>query len=47
MQAGFVGRELTFRDVFMAVAGFLLLVALAIRVRCRRQGLIPHSALAW
>ena len=46
MQAGLVGRTLTFRDIFTAVAGFLLLVALAIRVRCRRQGLIQCSALA-
>jgi transposase-like protein/IS1 family transposase len=46
MQAGLVGRRLTFRDIFTAVAEFLRLMALAIRVRCRRQGLIPRSALA-
>ena len=46
MQAGLVDRKLTFRDVFTAVATFLLLVVLAIRVRCRRRGLIQCSALA-
>ena len=44
MQAGLVSRKLTFRDVFMAAAGFLLFVALAIRVRCRRQAFIQCSA---
>jgi len=46
MQAGLVGRKVTFRDVFTAAAGLLLLVALAIRVRCRGQGLVQGSALA-
>ena len=46
MRAGLVGRKLTFRDVFTAVAGFLFLVALVIRLRDRRKGLIPHSAPA-
>ena len=46
MQAGLVDRKLTFRDVFTAVAEFLLVVALVIRLRCRRQGLIPCSASA-
>ncbi len=45
MQAGLVGSNLTFRDVFGAVAGFLFLVALVIPLRDRRKGLIPHSAL--
>jgi len=47
MQAGLVAKRLTFRAVFTAVAEFLLVVALAIRVRCRRQELIPCSAPAW
>jgi len=47
MEAGLVAKRLTFRDVFTAVAEFLLVVALAIRVRCRRQELIPRSAPAW
>ena len=46
MQAGLVGKRLTFRDIFTAVARFLLLMALVIRVRCRCQGLIPRSAAA-
>ena len=46
MQAGLVTKRLTFRDVFTAVAQFFLLVAVVIRVRCRRQGLIQCSALA-
>ena len=46
MQAGLVGRKLTFRDTLTAAAGFLLLVALAIRVGCRRQGLVLGLAAA-
>jgi len=46
MQAGLVGRRLTFRDIFTAVAEFLRLIALMIRVRCWRQGVIQRSALA-
>ena len=46
MQAGLVAKRLTFRDVFTAVAGFLLLVALVIQVRGRCQGLIPRCATA-
>ena len=46
MQAGLVDRQLTFRDVFTAVVAFLLVVALAIRVRCQRQGLVPCLATA-
>ncbi len=37
-QADLVDKQLTFPDVFTALAGFLLLIALAIRVRCWRQG---------
>ena len=46
MQAGLVGRKLTFRDVFTAVAGFLFLVALVIRFRNRHEGLVPPLVLA-
>jgi len=45
-QAGLVAKRLTFRDVFTAVAGFLLLVVLEIRVRCRRQELVLSLAAA-
>jgi IS1 family transposase len=44
MQAGLVGRKLTFRDIFTAVAEFLRLLALAIWMRWRRQVLIPRFA---
>jgi hypothetical protein len=46
MQAGFVGRKLTFRDIFTAVAEFLRLTALVIRVGCWCQGFIPRLAAA-
>jgi len=46
MQAGLATRRLTFRDVFTAAAGFLLLVVLAIRVRWRRQELVTGPAAA-
>ena len=46
MQAGLVAKRLTFRDVFTAAAGFLLLVALAIRLGNRHEGPIPRLALA-
>ena len=40
MQAGLVGRKLTFRDVFTAVAAFFSLLAPLIRIRWRRQALM-------
>ncbi len=46
MQAGLVGRKLTFRDIFTAVAEFLCLMALAIRGRCWRQGIVLRLAAA-
>jgi hypothetical protein len=46
MQAGLVGRKLTFRDIFRGVAGFLLLVVLAIQVRWPRHGLVRGLAAA-
>jgi hypothetical protein len=46
MQAGLVGRKLTFRDIFTAAAGFLLLVALVIHSRNRHEGPIARSVLA-
>ena len=46
MQAGLVGRELRFRDVFAAVAAISLFAALLIRVRWRRQALVLGSAPA-
>jgi hypothetical protein len=39
-------RDFGFRDVFTEAAGFLLLVVLAIRARCRLQGLVRCSVLA-
>ena len=45
MQAGPLGRKLTFRDVFTAAAGLLVFVAVLLRVTWRRQMLIPGSAL--
>jgi len=47
MQAGLVDKKLTFHDVFTAVATFFSLLALLIRVRCRRQTLVSHCAAAW
>ena len=41
-----MGRKLTFRDIFTAVAGFLLLAALAIMGRCQRQELVLDLAAA-
>ena len=35
--AGLVARRLTFRDVFTAVVGFFLFVAVLLRVRWRRR----------
>ena len=46
MQAGLVGRKLTFRDVFMAVAGFVSFVVALIAVTWWRQALISHFAAA-
>jgi len=44
MQAGLVDRHLTLRDVFTALAAFFSLLALLIRVRCRRQRLVLRLA---
>jgi len=44
MQAGRVASELTLRDVSAAVAAFFSLLALLIRVRCRRQRLVLRLA---
>jgi len=44
MQAGLVDRHLTLRDVFTALAAFFSLLALLIRVRCRRQPLMLRLA---
>jgi len=46
MQAGLVGRKLTFRDVFTAVATFFSFLTLLIRVRCRRRALILRCETA-
>ena len=46
MQAGLVAKRLTFRHVFTAVAEFLVVVALVIQVRCRRQGPVLDLAAA-
>jgi len=46
MQAGLVDTKLRLRDVFTAVTGFVLLVELVMRVRGRREGLIPRCAAA-
>jgi len=45
MHAGLVASELTFRDVFTAMAAFFSLLALLIRVRCRRQPLVLRLAM--
>jgi len=47
MQAGLVGKKLTFRDVFMAVAVFFSFIVALFGARFRRQGLIQSSALAF
>ena len=45
MQAGLVARRLPFRDVFTAVGGSFLFVAVLLRVRCPRQALaLPVAA---
>ena len=46
MQAGLVGRRLTFRDIFTSMAGFLFRVALVIRSRNRHEGLMPYPVVA-
>ena len=46
MQTGLVEKQLTFRDVFTAVAIFFSLLALLIRVRCWRQAPISRLAAA-
>ena len=47
MQAGLVGRKLSFRDVFTAVAEFFLFAALLIGVRWWRQELTHRVVAAW
>ncbi len=46
MQTGLVSRKLTFRDVFTAVAGFLLLVAALVMARCSLQRPVRRFAAA-
>ena len=47
MQAGVVNRELTFRDVFPAVAGFVLFVAALLGVRWSQQEAVRRFGAAW
>ncbi len=46
MQAGLVDKQLTFRGVFMAVAGFVSFVVALIEVRWRWKELVTRLALA-